>query len=152
MVSTDHSLLTSLEMKFTMASKQNLNDSSIGVLQQLVSIGALVKTLAGFLIATAIACLSAYDHFAKSKELDKVVCQLNYQTKINNQQINASSAISTALESLNLNLKNKNLSKDSTEILANQISDTITKINAAIKTIDDVRENASAECEKGSLK
>lgn len=131
-----------------MASKSNPNDPSFGTLQQLVSIGTLIKTLCGFFVAVVLACLSAYDHFAKSKELEKVNCQLNHQTKINNQQINASNAISAALGALNTNLKTPNPSKDLTKNLAEQISITIVEIKSAMDKINSARENASVECEQ----
>ena len=115
--------------------------TAIGTIQGFVTSAQLIKTVLGMLVGSVVACLAVYQHFAKTSELKELACKVVEQNRINNEMLTTSREIKGALKVLKDGF-DKTKGKISTEHIASEISDAITRIDASLDRVTKTREAA----------
>lgn len=121
-------------------------------LERTASVGTLIKTLFGFVIAMVATSIAVYQHFAKSSELQDLQCAVVDQSTINNQVIRTAHEVRSALNALKSNLEMKDGSPTSSKVLADELSKAIGNIQVALDKIEDSRAKTQNESIKRSRK
>jgi hypothetical protein len=123
-----------------------------GFLKQAADYGTIVKTIFGLLATLIAGSAIVYQHFAKTVELEALQCSVARLESINNQVVEASEAVNEALSALKQNLDTPRPTPATTKAVAEELSNTIKKIKAALKTIQDARVKANLASTMGEKK
>lgn len=107
--------------------------------QSFVTTAQLVKTILILIIGAVTSCLVVYKHFAKSYELEELACKVVEQNEINNEMINTSRQIQTALKLLKDNFENSGDRPISTQFIAKEIAVTVDQIGKSLATVNATR-------------
>lgn len=115
------------------------NESFTSLAQRFVTAGTLIKTVIGLIVASVVAVLAVYNHFAKTYELAALSCKVVEQNNINNEMIGQTREIQSALKMLKESFDSTADKPISAKFVANEISNAVAKIEKSLNNITDIR-------------
>lgn len=135
-----------------MAKNNSPNEPNVmGRLEKVVTVGQMLKTIAGIFIGIGTSAIVVYSHFAKTHELKALQCSVLDQNTMNNEMTRATGEIRIALAVLKNNLERPSTAKASSRI-AEELSKTIQNVDDALKKVAEVRKKLEEDSIKGERK